>query len=548
MGRSSDSQVRSIRQDRTRIVILILTSLLAGCISTGGYIKGQVLDADTGEPISNANVAIIWEGDAFAFVETQSVDMRADVTLTDANGKFRFWPWVQWDGILPLSDVHYSNIIVYKTGYFDMRYYDLLHKNTIRGRIGEPHLLRRYEKGDISRREYMDYLLQVSSWASCGTDQANLVPIKRAVYTEAERFAKTNDEKEIADTILSGPESYEFGYDEADKRRHARESAKERRLWNNPAYRALKSGELADLEYVIQTGLSTPNDRLENGDTLLVTAADNGNALMVAYLVNSGADPAALGYTEASLPTLDLGIGGTRGGTALSRTVGRLFDGHFEDPTGYIAIVSMLSAAKGVDLTQLRELKSSRDPKIRALADITPEKMNKAPELSKAPVERLDIFSKPIELKTDKEIYLQFEIKDGKIMNVGEVPGVPLSGELLALQFRDGAKTGRQSVALRTRMHGKVYMRVVQEGGDQCAHPIQSYLVGTPPYDEMHSWALDPSCNKVSVTDFYLHNWPNEQPVQPSLSIDVGSPGQVNSTPSTVGSNRAGREGVSRTK
>ena len=160
----------------------------------------------------------------------------------------------------------------------------------------------------------------------------------------------------------------------------------------------------------------------------------------------------------------------------------------------------------------------------------------------------MDIFSKPIELKPNKEIYLQFEIKDGKIMNVGEVPGVPLSGELLALQFRDGAQTGRQSVALSTRMHGKVYMRVVQEGGDQCAQPIQSYVVGTPPYDEMHSWALDPSCNKVTVTDFYLHNWPNEQPEQPSLSIDAGSPGPVNSTSSTVGSNRAGREGVSRTK
>jgi hypothetical protein len=534
MGRSSDSEVRSIRQDRTRIVILILTSLLAGCISTGGYIKGQVIDADTGEPISNAHVAIIWKGDAFAFVETQSVDMRADATLTDVKGKFRFLPWVQWDGILPLSDVDYSNIIVYKAGYFDMRYYDLLQKNTIRGRIGEPHLLRRYEKGDLSRREYMDYLIQASKWASCGTDQANLVPIKRAVYTEAERFAQTNDEKEIADTILSGLESYEFGYDEADKRRHARESAKERRLWNNPAYRALKSDELADLEYVMQTGLSTPNDRLENGDTLLVTAADNGNALMVAYLLNLGADPTALGY------------GPTRGGTALSRAVDRLFRGHFEyseNPSAYIDIVRMLSAANGVDLTQLRDLKSSRDPKIRALADITPEKTNKAPGLSKAPVERLDIFSKPIELKTDKEIYLQFEIKDGKIKNVREAPEVPPNGELLVLRLRDGSISGQSSVNLRTRMHGKVYMRVVQEGGDQCAQPIQSYLVGTPPYDGMHSWALDPSCNKVTVTDFHLHNWPNEQPEQRRDSIDVLTPRPVNSKSSAVWS-----EGVSRTK
>jgi len=547
MGRWSDSRVRSILQDRTRIVVLILISLLAGCVSSGGYIRGHVVDADTREPIQDAHVAITWDGDELAsVVDTMTVCIRADETLTDSNGNFRFWPWVQWDGILPKIDVHYSNIIVYKAGYFDMHYYDLLQKTTIRRRVGEPHMLRQFEKGDLSRREYMDYLLQVSNWANCETDEANLVPINRAVYTEAERFAQTNDEKEIADKIHYILEVNELGYDEASKRSNVRESDKDRRLWNNPAYRALKSGELADLEYVIQTGLSTPNDRLENGDTLLVTAADNGNALMVAYLLNSGADPTALGYTEAALPTLD--FGSTRGGTAFSRTVGRLFYGQFEDPSGYIAIVRMLSAAKDVDLTQLRDLKSSRDPKIRALADITPEKTNKAPELSKAPVERLDIFSKPIELKTDKEIYLQFEIKDGKIKNVGEVPGVPPSGELLALRLRDGSISGRSSVNLRTRMHGKVYMRVVQEGGDQCAQPIQSYLVGTPPYDGMHSWALDPSCNKVTVTDFYLHNWPNEQPEQPSLSIDVASPGRVNSKSSAVWSNRAGRGGISQTK
>ena len=74
---------------------------------------------------------------------------------------------------------------------------------------------------------------------------------------------------------------------------------------------------------------------------------------MVAYLLNSGADPTALGYTEAALTTLD--FGSTRGGTAFSRTVGRLFYGQFEDPSGYIAIVRMLSAAKDVDLTQLRD-------------------------------------------------------------------------------------------------------------------------------------------------------------------------------------------------
>ena len=79
MGRWSDSRVRSILQDRTRIVVLILISLLAGCVSSGGYIRGHVVDADTREPIQDAHVAITWDGDELAaVVDTMTVCIRAD--------------------------------------------------------------------------------------------------------------------------------------------------------------------------------------------------------------------------------------------------------------------------------------------------------------------------------------------------------------------------------------------------------------------------------------------------------------------------------------
>ena len=515
-------------------LLFFVSVTLPACTDTvvisGEEQKGQLRDAKTGAPIPDAFVAVSWNEFHQAYSAWYEC-LNVSVTTTDSNGYYYLPAWKKpykmsstLERILYKPHVDKIFVYTYKKGYrWDEK---------TKGNYGAS--LYQVNESARARLEFLDYL---SRNIGCGAGnysveiQKPLLPMLEAIYEEALDIATTKEDDENLFTILSAVETLTLGYDEASERSSARVSAKEHRLQNNPAYRALNSRELADLEYVIQTGLSSPNSHLENGDTLLMTAADKGNALMVRYLLNSGADPTAEGYAH------------TRGGTALSRAVFRLFNGQFEDPSGYIDIVRMLSAAKGTDLTQLRDLKSNRDPKIRALADITPANANKEPEITKAPVQIFDIFSKPFELKADKEIYLQFEIKDGKIKNVREVAEVPPNGELLSLQFRDGAETGRQSVALRTRMHGKVYMRVVQEGGDQCAQPAQSYLVGTPPFDGVYSWTLEPNCNKVTVTDFHLHNWPNEQPEQPSLSIDVGSPGPVNSTSSTVWS-----EGVSRTK
>jgi hypothetical protein len=209
-------------------LIALAALLLSGCVSTGGYITGQVLDADTREPIPDAHVVITWRGGEFAVVETKTLCIRADATLTDADGNFRFLPWAQWDGILPKSDEG-SFIFVYKPGYFDTYYYHALVRmigKTVTEGDARLHLLKRFESGGLSRKEYMDYLLQVSSWANCGTDKANLVPISRAVYAEAERLAQTNDEKEKAGTIYFGLEVNEFGYGEATKRQREREHGK----------------------------------------------------------------------------------------------------------------------------------------------------------------------------------------------------------------------------------------------------------------------------------------------------------------------------------
>lgn len=522
--------MESYRSRSLWFLIFFLSLNLSACTDTvvisGEEQHGQLRDAKTGAPIPDAFVAVLWN----QFHEGYSAWYECfivSVTTTNSNGYYYLTAWEipyktrnLLDRIFNKPHVDRIFTYTYKKGY-----------RWAQEGVGNYDVKSLYQV-DESPRERLEFLDYVSRNIGCGAGNYSVViekpllPMLQAIYEEALNIASTDQDEENISMILYVLETVKLGNKEASERLSARVAKREHRLKINPAYKALNLGELADLKYVIQTGLTTPNGRLENGDTLLMTAADNGNSLMAAYLLSSGADPASHGYDHV------------RGGTALSRAVSRLFNGQFEDPSGYINIVRMLSVAKDVDLTPLRNLVSSRDPKIRALADLTPDKASEEPDIANSLIERLDIFAKPIELKAGKETYLQFDIKDGKIENVRELPEVPPSGELLSLRLRDDGKSGPGPLEFRTRMHGKIYMRVILEGSDQCAKPIQNYLVGTPPYDGIYSWTIEPDCKKVTVTDFYLHNWPHEQPEQRRDSIDVATPGPGDSHSSMKWSNR----------
>ena len=57
----------------------------------------------------------------------------------------------------------------------------------------------------------------------CQNNKENLIPVKCAVFDEAQGIAKTKGEKRMAESIRFGFESYELGTDEAWKRRNSRE-------------------------------------------------------------------------------------------------------------------------------------------------------------------------------------------------------------------------------------------------------------------------------------------------------------------------------------
>jgi hypothetical protein len=194
-----------------QLAVAIYVLLLSGCASTGGFVSGQVLNADTRESIPDVHVIIRWKGGEFALVDTRTVCVYADGTLTDENGKYRFLPWIKPDGSLVGAVDSY--IFIYKPGYEEVR-------TSPREKRDRTYLLKPYDR---SSEEHMDYLLHVSDWARCQSNKENLIPVKRAVFDEAQGIAKTNEEKRMVESIRFGFESYEFGTDEAWKRRNSRE-------------------------------------------------------------------------------------------------------------------------------------------------------------------------------------------------------------------------------------------------------------------------------------------------------------------------------------
>lgn len=171
---------------RMGVVIVSLLNITA-CASTGGYISGQVLDAKTREPISDAHVVIIWNGGEFAVVERQTICVYADGTLTDAEGKFSFLPWVKPDGLFPISDIQ-NHIAVYKP-----RYEEVNPKRRAQG--DRTYVLKAYVG---SREDHLEYLHQVPRRASCrsgGSYKKNLFPLYEALYYEAKSLSLSDEEE-----------------------------------------------------------------------------------------------------------------------------------------------------------------------------------------------------------------------------------------------------------------------------------------------------------------------------------------------------------------
>jgi hypothetical protein len=185
-------------------VLIATVFSLAGCAtSAGGYISGQTLDADTKQPIPDVAVMIWWEGQSSMIVDSQSVCVAADSTVTDAEGKFRFSPWIKPTSPL-IGGVHYG-VLAYKQGYEI-------------GRVGyeDRHIYMEQFEGSLEDR-FSDLTI-LSNAARCNADNENLLPFVKSLYREANDTAVSKKEKMLVLGLLKRIEDKELGEEEAEKR------------------------------------------------------------------------------------------------------------------------------------------------------------------------------------------------------------------------------------------------------------------------------------------------------------------------------------------
>lgn len=465
---------------------------LSGCDEIQGYssykaLRGVIVNADTGEPIPDAIVVAEWITSTGTAGGSELVCFNTESTVTNASGEYYIPSWSKKSPFRAKSD---DDIMIYahKPGYrwpYPKIAYGIYPTNKL--------VVSRDRAADR-----LEYLQEVARQSSCFRATLDgyaypMLPLAMALLEEAQGIAQSDDDP-IVEFIREKLEEIKFGYTEASRRSDERVASY--RWKHNPARKALQSNVLVDLEYVIQTGLTDPNDRLEYGDTLLMIAAGDGDVRKVAYLLKSGADPATRNPLSATK-------------TALDKAVDKLSYKNSKEGSGYIEIIKMLAAAKGVDTTSLRSLAYSRDPVIHALADFNPA-ADSMPDIAKEPIEPLTILSQRIDLKPGVETHLQFTVQDGRIKSIRETNKLPPDGELLSLKLLGPDKTGHSKLELRTRLHGRIYMRVILEGGNGSALPVQDYLIRGP--NGFESWTIEHDWKKITITDFYMHYWSNEPP------------------------------------
>lgn len=110
---------------RLAIVLAIgFASTAAGCAKIphplhGERIAGEVVDADTGQPIAGVHVAFVWEDtirpSGITGHNSRTICYHAAAAITDAQGRFEIPPWRKWstfnvDSVEPTA-------LVYTRGY-----------------------------------------------------------------------------------------------------------------------------------------------------------------------------------------------------------------------------------------------------------------------------------------------------------------------------------------------------------------------------------------------------------------------------------------------
>ncbi len=277
--------MNSLTPSLSRFMTLLFCVLpLSACAVSGSGIEGQVVEQGTNNPISGAIVIARWHGTASLLVDSQTVCVHVESTVTDDQGRFHFSRWYQpprrlVSGVQPTATA-------YKPGY--------------EGKLFEEKIyhLKPFTGG---RGERLRYLRRMSGAIGCGSSgesEKNLYLLRKAIYEEAKQIARTDFEKYVAagfehsaNRLLLPP----------DKRISLPYPHREK----SELLEAVEDNNVSRAKTLLAGG-ADPNDRTDDGSTMLMIAIRYGFSEMAILLLENGADPNAKTFDDQDMTAMAL--------------------------------------------------------------------------------------------------------------------------------------------------------------------------------------------------------------------------------------------------
>src|SRR6185437_12861275 len=165
----------------------------------GKRIAGQVVDADTGQPIAGEHVAFIWVSgiipSGFTGHNSRDICYHAAAAVTDQAGRFRIEPWRKWStyNVYPEEPV----ALVYARNYIPDQI--LLHEGYYMApieRMNERFALKVF-RGNVDQRMHMLFWGLANRGCSYGGEsQKSLYALLKALFEESRQIARTKDNQD----------------------------------------------------------------------------------------------------------------------------------------------------------------------------------------------------------------------------------------------------------------------------------------------------------------------------------------------------------------
>lgn len=267
------------------LVYLLAIFFLTACGSgkaelSSGPITGQILEAHTKKPIAGAIVLVRWK----LLLMHGTSCYRAETATTNATGRFQTPAWETPNPSgFRLGSAEIDPI--YKVGYESSRPPGFERTQDYKQNI---YHIAPFKGTSEERLQYLGRLH--TSCNAQNESEKNRLPLLKEIYEEAKRIAKTDYEKYVA-------ASFEYEVDSllAPLGKGASLSYPHRE--KSELLKAIEGKNILKVKVLLDSG-ADPNDRDNDGATMLMKAISYGHSDIAMLLLENGANPNAVIFED----------------------------------------------------------------------------------------------------------------------------------------------------------------------------------------------------------------------------------------------------------